>query len=200
MSNATPNSPKVKESVALSGVPAGNTAICTVGHSGNDLLYRGYEIHDLASHATCEEVAHLLIHGHLPNRAELDAYRARLISFRGLSEPVRSILEKLPAKSHPMGVLRTGCSAIGAIHPEQAPAGSAMPTDFFAARNRRPARRIDSRHALLLASLRDQRPTDRRRDRRTHARRPHPPAAAPAHALRSAHKGAGPLAHPLSGA
>jgi 2-methylcitrate synthase len=134
MSNATPNPPKVKKSVALSGVPAGNTAICTVGHSGNDLHYRGYDIHDLANQATYEEVAHLLIHGHLPNRAELDAYRARLISFRSLSEPVRAILEQLPAKSHPMGVLRTGCSAIGAIHPEQAPPGGAMPTDFVAAR------------------------------------------------------------------
>lgn len=134
MSNVTPNPIKVKKSVALSGVPAGNTAICTVGHSGNDLHYRGYDINDLATHATYEEVAHLLIHGHLPNRAELEAYRQRLISFRGLSAPVRAILEQLPAKSHPMGVLRTGCSAIGAIHPEQAPAGSAMPTDFVAAR------------------------------------------------------------------
>lgn len=134
MSNVTPNPAKVKKSVALSGVPAGNTAICTVGHSGNDLHYRGYDINDLASQATYEEVAHLLIHGHLPNRAELEAYRTRLMSFRGLSAPVRAILEQLPASSHPMGVLRTGCSAIGAIHPEQAPAGSAMPTDFVAAR------------------------------------------------------------------
>ncbi len=134
MSNVTPNPAKVKKSVALSGVPAGNTAICTVGHSGNDLHYRGYDINDLASQATYEEVAHLLIHGHLPNRAELEAYRTRLMSFRGLSAPLRAILEQLPASSHPMGVLRTGCSAIGAIHPEQAPAGSAMPTDFVAAR------------------------------------------------------------------
>ena len=125
---------KPKKSVALSGVPAGNTAICTVGHSGNDLHYRGYDITDLAKHATFEEVAHLLIHERLPTRPELAAYRERLISFRGLSAPVRAILEQLPASSHPMGVLRTGCSAIGAIHPEQAPGGSAGPTDLTAAR------------------------------------------------------------------
>src|SRR4051812_18787375 len=111
--------PTPKKSVALSGVPAGNTAICTVGHSGNDLHYRGYDIAELAKHATYEEVAPLLIHERLPNRAELDAYGKRLISFRGLSAPVRKILEQLPASSHPMGVLRTGCSAIGAISPER---------------------------------------------------------------------------------
>ncbi len=123
-----------KKSVALSGVPAGNTAICTVGQSGNDLHYRGYDIADLAAHATYEEVAHLLVHGKLPNRAELEAYSRRLASFRGLSEPVRKILEQLPANSHPMGVLRTGCSAIGAIEPERAPKGSAGPTDVAHAR------------------------------------------------------------------
>src|SRR3954465_10614322 len=93
---------RVKKSVALSGVPAGNTAICTVGHSGNDLHYRGYDIADLARDATYEEVAHLLIHERLPNAAELVAYRARLISLRGLSAPIRAILEQLPASSHPM--------------------------------------------------------------------------------------------------
>jgi len=123
-----------KKSVALSGVPAGNTAICTVGHSGNDLHYRGYDIADLAAHASYEEVAHLLIHERLPTATELEAYRKRLISFRGLSGPVRAILEQLPATSHPMGVLRTGCSAIGAISPERAPTGSAMPTDLVATR------------------------------------------------------------------
>src|SRR6185369_16639080 len=111
---------KVKKSVALSGVVAGNTAICTVGQSGNDLHYRGYDIADLAAHATFEEVAHLLIHERLPHRAELEAYSRRLASFRGLSAPVRAVLEQLPASSHPMGVLRTGCSAIGAIEPERA--------------------------------------------------------------------------------
>src|SRR5436190_12060766 len=105
MSDAPPVISKVKKSVALSGVVAGNTAICTVGHSGNDLHYRGYDIADLAQQASFEEVAHLLIHEHLPNQAELDAYRKRLISLRGLSAPVRAILEQLPASSHPMGVL-----------------------------------------------------------------------------------------------
>ncbi|HUR58624.1 MAG TPA: 2-methylcitrate synthase [Opitutaceae bacterium] len=125
---------KAKKSVALSGVVAGNTAICTVGHTGNDLHYRGYDIADLANHATYEEVAHLLVHGHLPNRGELDAYRKRLIAHRGLSGPVRAVLEQLPASSHAMGVLRTGCSAMGAIDPERAPAGSGGPTDLVAAR------------------------------------------------------------------
>src|SRR5688572_26629908 len=129
-----PAAPKAKKSVALSGVPAGNTALSTVGHTGNDLHYRGYDIADLAQHATFEEVAHLLVHERLPNAAELAAYRKRLISFRGVSAPVRAILEQLPASSHPMGVLRTGCSAIGAIHPEQAPVGSAGPSDLVAAR------------------------------------------------------------------
>src|SRR3954467_4426042 len=98
---------KVKKSVALSGVVAGNTAICTVGQTGNDLHYRGYDIAELAAHATYEEVAHLLIHEKLPTRAELDAYRARLAGLRGLPPPVRRILEQIPATGHPMGVLRT---------------------------------------------------------------------------------------------
>src|ERR1043166_4607575 len=116
MSDPTPAPiAKVKKSVALSGVIAGNTAICTVGQSGNDLHYRGYDIADLARDATYEEVAHLLIHERLPNATELAAYRARLVSPRGLSAPIRAILEQLPASSHPMGVLRTGCSALGAI-------------------------------------------------------------------------------------
>ena len=125
---------KVKKSVTLSGVVAGNTAICTVGQSGNDLHYRGYDIADLARDATYEEVAHLLIHERLPNRAELDAYRAQLVSMRGLSAPVRAILEQLPASSHPMGVLRTGCSALGAIDTEPSAPGSAGPNDPVVAR------------------------------------------------------------------
>src|SRR5688572_19421905 len=118
---------KPKKSVTLSGVPAGNTAISTVGQTGNDLHYRGYDIADLARHATFEEVAHLLIHERLPTRAELDAYRARLISLRGIPQAVRTMLEQIPATGHPMGVLRTGCSALGAIDPERAPAGSTGP-------------------------------------------------------------------------
>ena len=125
---------KVKKSVALSGVPAGNTAISTVGNTGNDLHYRGYDIADLAAHASFEEVAYLLIHEHLPSRAELDAYRQRLITLRGIPAPVRAVLEQLPASAHTMGVLRTACSALGAIEPERAPAGSTGPNDPAAAR------------------------------------------------------------------
>ena len=125
---------KVKKSVALSGVPAGNTAISTVGNTGNDLHYRGYDIADLASHASYEEVAYLLVHEHLPSRAELDAYRQRLITLRGIPAPVRAVLEQLPASAHTMGVLRTACSALGAIEPERAPAGSTGPNDPAAAR------------------------------------------------------------------
>jgi len=124
---------KPKKSVALSGVVAGNTAICTVGHSGNDLHYRGYDIADLAAHAAYEEVAHLLIHGALPTVAELAGYRTRLVTLRYLPEPIRVILEQLPASAHPMNVLRTGVSALGALHPEPAPHGGAGPTDPTAA-------------------------------------------------------------------
>jgi 2-methylcitrate synthase len=127
--------PKVKKSVALSGVPAGNTAICTVGHSGNDLHYRGYDIADVASHSTYEEVAHLLAHERLPNRAELEAYKRHLASLRGLSAPLRTILEQLPASSHPMGVLRTGCSALGAMDTEPSAPDGSGPKDPVLARH-----------------------------------------------------------------
>ena len=113
---------KAKKSVALSGVVAGNTAVCTVGHSGNDLHYRGYDIADLAAQATYEEVAHLLIHERLPNRAELDAYRAKLGQRRGLPDALRAVLEQIPADTHPMDVLRTGCSMLGTLEPEKLPA------------------------------------------------------------------------------
>ncbi len=109
---------KSKKSVALSGTPAGNTAICTVGQSGNDLHYRGYDINDLAAHCEFEEVAHLLVHGKLPNRAELAAYKARLRRMRGLPAPVKQALELLPAGAHPMDVLRTGVSVLGCVQPE----------------------------------------------------------------------------------
>src|SRR5580700_9172576 len=92
---------KPKKSVALSGTPAGNTAICTVGHSGNDLHYRGYDIHDLAAHCEFAEVAHLLIHGKLPTSAELAAYKKHLLGLRSLPEPVKHALEQLPAGAHP---------------------------------------------------------------------------------------------------
>ena len=110
---------KPKKSVALSGVAAGNTAICTVGRSGNDLHYRGYDIKDLAEQATFEEVAHLLVHEHLPTRSELAAYKARLKRLRGLPPQVQDALELLPANTHPMDVMRTGCSVLGTVLPEK---------------------------------------------------------------------------------
>jgi 2-methylcitrate synthase len=111
---------KPKKSVALSGVPAGNTALCSVGKSGNDLHYRGFDIADLASHCEFEEVAHLLIHGNLPNRAQLEAYKAKLKGLRGLPASVKSVLEQIPATAHPMDVMRTGVSALGCVTPESA--------------------------------------------------------------------------------
>jgi len=111
---------KPKKSVALSGVVAGNTALCTVGRTGNDLSYRGYDILQIATSCEFEEIAHLLIHERLPNRAELAAYRRKLIALRGLPANVRMVLEHLPASSHPMDVLRTGVSALGCIEPETA--------------------------------------------------------------------------------
>lgn len=110
---------KPKKSVALSGVPAGNTALCSVGRSGNDLHYLGYDILDLAAHCEFEEVAHLLVHGRLPNAEELQAYKTKLKSYRGLPALVRSVLEALPPATHPMDVLRTGVSALGCALPEK---------------------------------------------------------------------------------
>ncbi|MBI1921915.1 MAG: 2-methylcitrate synthase [Geobacter sp.] len=110
----------VTYSPGLEGVIAGETAISTVGKEGMGLNYRGYSIYDLAEHAGFEEVAHLLIHGRLPNRDELDAFRTRLITMRVLPEGLRHVLEQLPPTAHPMDVLRTGCSALGAMEPESA--------------------------------------------------------------------------------
>ena len=117
---APPTAFKPKKSVALSGTPAGNTALCTVGHSGNDLHYRGYDIKDLARHCEYEEVAYLLIHGTLPNAEELAAYKARLRPLRSLPAAVKQALELLPATTHPMDVLRTGVSVLGCVLPEAA--------------------------------------------------------------------------------
>jgi len=114
-----------KKSVALSGVIAGNTAICTVGHTGNDLHYRGYDIGELAHWGSYEEIAHLLIHGALPAQPELDAYRRRLAGYRRLPDVVRAALELIPAAAHPMDVLRTGCSVLGAAEPENPGHGGA---------------------------------------------------------------------------
>ena len=108
-----------KKSVVLSGVTAGNTALCTVGRTGNDLHYRGYDILEIATVCEFEEIAYLLIHEKLPNRAELTAYKAKLKSLRGLPITVRSTLEVLPASSHPMDVLRTGVSVLGCTLPEK---------------------------------------------------------------------------------
>jgi len=110
---------KPKKSVALSGVSAGNTALCTVGRSGNDLHYRGYDILDLAGQCEFEEIAHLLVHGTLPRPAQLKAYKAKLKELRGLPEAVRRILEALPASAHPMDVMRSGVSALGSVLPEK---------------------------------------------------------------------------------
>src|SRR6185369_7685506 len=115
---AAPTTPKPKKSVALSGVPAGNTALCTVGRTGNDLHYRGYDILDLAEKTEFEEVAYLLVHGKLPNQAELTAYKSKLRSLRGIPMDVQDILESIPASTHPMDVLRTACSALGSVLPE----------------------------------------------------------------------------------
>jgi len=109
---------KPKKSVALSGTPAGNTALCTVGHSGNDLHYRGYDIHDLARFCEFEEVAYLLIHGKLPNTVELTAYKTTLAQSRSLPGAVKQALELLPPSAHPMDVLRTGVSVLGCLRPE----------------------------------------------------------------------------------
>ena len=110
---------KPKKSVALSGVTAGNTALCTVGRSGNDLHYRGYDILDIAETCAFEELAHLLVHGTLPNAAELVAYQEKLRALRGLPASVRVVLEAIPAAAHPMDVMRTGVSALGCVLPEK---------------------------------------------------------------------------------
>ncbi|WP_321961299.1 2-methylcitrate synthase [Paraburkholderia sp. J7] len=110
---------KPKKSVALSGVAAGNTALCTVGRTGNDLHYRGYDILDLATACEFEEVAYLLVHGKLPNTAELTAYKAKLKAMRGLPANVKTALEAVPASAHPMDVMRTGVSILGTVLPEK---------------------------------------------------------------------------------
>ena len=127
---AVPDARKPKKSVALSGVTAGNTALCTVGRTGNDLHYRGYDILEIAERCEFEEIAHLLVHGRLPNRAELEAYRRKLRALRGLPGPVREVLMSLPAASHPMDVLRTGVSALGCTLPEKDDHGVAGARDI----------------------------------------------------------------------
>jgi len=110
---------KPKKSVALSGVVAGNTALCTVGRTGNDLHYRGYDILDIAETCEFEEIAHLLVHAKLPNTAELAAYKQKLRALRGIPARVKVVLEQLPASAHPMDVMRTAVSALGTALPER---------------------------------------------------------------------------------
>jgi 2-methylcitrate synthase len=119
MSEAASVLPKPKKSVALSGTAAGNTALCTVGRTGNDLHYRGYDIKDLATGATFEEIAHLLVHGTLPTKNQLAAYCTKLKRLRGLPAIVQDALELVPANAHPMDVMRTGCSVLGTVLPER---------------------------------------------------------------------------------
>jgi 2-methylcitrate synthase len=119
MTEAVQPGPKPKKSVALSGVAAGNTALCTVGRTGNDLHYRGYDILDFADDATFEEIAYLLVHGHLPNISELNAYKQKLKRLRGLPTNLKAVLEWIPASAHPMDVMRTGASVLGTLLPEK---------------------------------------------------------------------------------
>ena len=134
--------------MALSGTPAGNTALCTVGYSGNDLHYRGYDIADLAAHCEFEEVAYLLVHGKLPNTMELAAYKTSLVPLRSLPAAVKQALELLPPTTHPMDVLRTGVSVLGCVLPER------TTTTKRSARHCRCAAGLAGLDAALLAPLR----------------------------------------------
>ena len=134
--DASPGVLKPKKSVALSGVTAGNTALCSVGRTGNDLHYRGYDILEVAETCDFEEIAYLLIHGRLPNQAQLTAYKTKLKSLRRLPAPVCTVLEQLPAAAHPMDVMRTGASAMGCVLPENDdhdPAGAREIADHLVA-------------------------------------------------------------------
>ena len=119
MSDTPQTKPKPKKSVALSGTAAGNTALCTVGRSGNDLHYRGYDILDIANTCEFEEIAYLLVHGKFPNLPELESYKAKLRSMRGLPAALKTALEQLPPSAHPMDVMRTGVSVLGCLEPEK---------------------------------------------------------------------------------
>ena len=118
MSDISPAGFKPKKSVALSGTTAGNTAICTVGRTGNDLHYRGYDILEFAEQAEFEEIAHLIVHGSLPNQSELDTYKTKLQSMRDLPDAVKTALEQIPKTAHPMDVMRSGCSILGCLETE----------------------------------------------------------------------------------
>ena len=130
MSTRPASKVKTKKSVALSGVTAGNTALCTVGVTGNDLHYRGYDILDFADRATFEEITYLLVHEKLPTRVELDAYNKKLKSLRQIPDQLKKVLESVPGSAHPMDVLRTGCSMLGTLYPEQDDHNSAGARDI----------------------------------------------------------------------
>ena len=130
MSNKKIQKPKPKKSVALSGTIAGNTTLCTVGLTGNDLHYRGYDILDIADTCEFEEIAYLLVHGKLPIQSELDAYKSKLRALRSLPVVVKKVLEQIPHSAHPMDVLRTGCSLLGAVMPEKEDHNSAGARDI----------------------------------------------------------------------
>ena len=130
MTDNTEQAKKTKKGVALAGVTAGTTAICTVGHTGNDLHYRGYDIIELAKHATFEEVAYLLIHGELPNKTQLSAYHAKLKKLRGLPDALKTVLEQIPKNAHPMDVMRTACAMLGTLEPEAADRNTEVAKDL----------------------------------------------------------------------
>ena len=130
MTNTTEAPKKTKKGVALAGVTAGTTAICTVGHTGNDLHYRGYDIIELAKNSTFEEVAYLLIHGELPNKSELSAYHAKLKKLRSLPDALKAVLEQIPKNTHPMDVMRTACAMLGTLEPEAADRNTAAAKDL----------------------------------------------------------------------
>lgn len=130
MTNTTESPKKTKKGVALAGVTAGTTAICTVGHTGNDLHYRGYDIIELAKNSTFEEVAYLLIHGELPNKSQLSAYHAKLKKLRSLPDALKAVLEQIPKNTHPMDVMRTACAMLGTLEPEAADRNTAAAKDL----------------------------------------------------------------------
>ena len=183
---------KPKKSVALSGTPAGNTSLCTVGHNGNDLHYRGYDIHDLARHCEFEEVAWLLIHGKLPNTVELTAYKTTLPNPRSLPLPSsrHSSSFRPPPIPWTCSAPASPCSAASALKP-------ADHNEEGARGNRRPPPRLPRLHAPLLAPLRPQRPTHRGRIRRRIHRRALPASAARRAPLRRVGRRHAGLAHSL---
>ncbi len=166
---AEPAAPKVKKSVALSGVIAGNSAVCTVGRTGNDLHYRGYEIVELARQSTFEEVAYLLIHGDLPTESQLKDYKKKLKKLRGVPAQVKAVLEQIPAATHPMDVMRTACSYLGTVLPEKDDQNVQGARDII-------DRLIASFGSMLhlLVALHPERPQDRRGNGRRNCSRPLP--------------------------